>query len=620
MKRSVYMKTFLFTLTLLLGPLSLSSCGEEGRAFQRVPVTVTGMDNVAEAGAFLLENGAAVPANLNLKTTCSNGSGSVTFYNLVSGHSYDVAVYSPYRSGYDLQKDVKISIPVPSRQNSGTDPILFGKTVFTPQNAKEQTIGCPMERVSAELVVELSTSNPAYDGYAVKSITAYANDGAALSGDGLLDLKDGSLTTAVSGVVSNSVSYVPDGSFILSSAGQTVRLVTLPATVKGKPFRMEYVLEKDGKTVTLCHNYPSFPNSLSGGRSVVLNERILEITGNWYYSNYPGLEWEKATPESKGYSSAKLADLTAYIEKNLSTTSMMVVVDGKVIYEYVRGNRTLADTVKIASCRKSLLSMMYGKYVENGTIDLEATLEDLGIDEDPATTDGVLLPIEKKAKVRHLITARSGVYHMPSNDGDDHAYAPPRGSQEPGTYYLYNNWDFNAAGAILEMKVGKNIYEIFRDDIAIPIGLQDYYLSGQRKSGNASYSKFPAYHFWLSTRDMARIAYLMLNKGMWNGRQVVSEAWVKTTTSVVTPRAEMHPDSRLTKEFDSGFLWWIFCKEFTGYDPDVYGDGYTATGLGGQYFSVLPRLNMVIAHKDETGNMAKSTYYKLIGRVAACRQ
>jgi CubicO group peptidase (beta-lactamase class C family) len=119
---------------------------------------------------------------------------------------------------------------------------------------------------------------------------------------------------------------------------------------------------------------------------------------------------------------------------------------------------------------------------------------------------------------------------------------------------------------------------------------------------------------------MARIAYLMLNKGMWNGRQVVSEAWVKTTTSVVTPRAEMHPDSRLTKEFDYGYLWWIFCKEFTGYDPNVYGDGYTATGLGGQYFTVLPRLNMVIAHKDETGNMSKSTYYKLIGRVAACRQ
>ncbi|MBR3450678.1 MAG: serine hydrolase [Bacteroidales bacterium] len=620
MKRSVYMNAFLFTLTLLLGPLSLSSCGEEGRSFQRIPVTVTGMDNVAEAGAFLFENGAAVPSNINLKTTCSNGNGSVTFYNLVSGHTYDLAVYSPYRSGYDLQKDAKIIITVPSRQNGGTGPILFGKTVFAPKNDKEQTVGCPMERISAELVVELSTSNPAYEGYAVKSITAYANDGAVLSGDGLLDLKDGSLTAAVPGTVSNSVSYVTDGSFILSSAGQTVRLATLPASVKGKPVRMEYVLEKDGKTVTLCHNYPSFPNSLSGGHSVVLNERILEITGNWYYSNYPGLEWEKATPESKGYSSAKLSDLTAYIEKNLSTTSMMVVVDGKVIYEYVRGNRTLADTVRIASCRKSLLSMMYGKYVENGTIDLEATLEDLGIDEDPATTDGVLLPIEKKAKVRHLITARSGVYHMPSNDGDDHAYAPPRGSQEPGTYYLYNNWDFNAAGAILEMKVGKNIYEIFRDDIAIPIGLQDYYLSGQRKSGNASYSKFPAYHFWLSTRDMARIAYLMLNKGMWNGRQVVSEAWVKTTTSVVTPRAEMHPDSRLTKEFDYGYLWWIFCKEFTGYDPNVYGDGYTATGLGGQYFTVLPRLNMVIAHKDETGNMSKSTYYKLIGRVAACRQ
>lgn len=614
------MNAFLITLTLLLGPLSLSSCGEEGRPLQRVPVTVSGMEDISEAGAFLFEGSAAVPANINLKSTCSGGKGSVTFYNLVSGHTYDMLLYSPYEAGYDRIADGKIRLSIPSRQSGATRPVCFGRTALTPKNKDAVDLGCPMERISAELVLDLSSSNPDYVGYQVESITVQAENGEALSGDFLLDPKTGTISAATSGAVSNQVSYIPESPLVISAAGQSVRISVLPAAVRNKPVRLDYVLQKDGRRVTLCHRYRSFSTALKEKTSAVLNERILEISGDWYYSNYPGLEWEKVSPESKGYSSAKLADLTSYIEKNLSTTSMMVVVDGKVIYEYVRGNRTLADTVKIASCRKSLLSMMYGKYVENGTIDLEATLEDLGIDEDPATTDGVLLPIEKKAKVRHLITARSGVYHMPSNDGDDHAYAPPRGSQEPGTYYLYNNWDFNAAGAILEMKVGKNIYEIFRDDIAIPIGLQDYYLSGQRKSGNASYSKFPAYHFWLSTRDMARIAYLMLNKGIWNGRRVVSEEWIKTTTSVVTPRAEMHPASRLTKEFDYGYLWWIFCKEFTGYDPDVYGDGYTATGLGGQYFTVLPRLNMVIAHKDETGNMSKSTYYKLIGRVAACRQ
>ncbi len=71
--------------------------------------------------------------------------------------------------------------------------------------------------------------------------------------------------------------------------------------------------------------------------------------------------------------------------------------------------------------------MLYGYWVENGTIDLDATMEDLGVDD-----IGGLLPIEKQAKVDHLITARSGVYHPASNGGDNLADAPERGSQVPG--------------------------------------------------------------------------------------------------------------------------------------------------------------------------------------------
>lgn len=612
------MGSIFISLVLLLGPLF--SCAEGGRTFQRVPVTITGTEAGQSAGASVLTSGQVVPSNINLEAKNKGWALETTFYNLSSGTAYEIALYTPYSAGFDRIRSGQVSVQVPSLQSASTEPLRFGKVPFSIKNGRAVSIDCPLSPITSELVIDLSTSNSDYEGYEVERITVYAEGGDWLSGDMLLDLQTGQVHPDGDGHVSNAVSYVPDTPLSLSSSVQKVRIVTCPASLSHKPVRLEYALKKDGKSLTLCHRFNSFSTSLKKGLPVVLNERVLEISHDWYLSEYPGLEWENATPESKGYSSRKLEDLTSYIDKNLSTTSMMVVVDGKVIYEYTKPGRTLSDTVRIASCRKSLLSMMYGKYVENGTIDLEATLEDLGIDEDPATIDGVLLPIERKAKVRHLITARSGVYHMPSNDGDDHAYAPPRGSQEPGTYYLYNNWDFNCAGAILEMLVGKNIYEIFRDDIAIPIGLQDYYVDGQRKTGNAYYSKFQAYHFWLSTRDMARIALLMLHKGSWNGRQVVSEDWVARTTSVVTPRAEMHPSSRLTKEFDYGYLWWIFCKEFSGYDPDVYEDGYTATGLGGQYFTVLPKLNMVIAHKDETGQMGKSTYYKLIGRVAACRE
>ena len=211
---------------------------------------------------------------------------------------------------------------------------------------------------------------------------------------------------------------------------------------------------------------------------------------------FPGKSWERIQdPESIGYNTQKLAEIKKYVER-IKTTGLMVVVGGKVLFEY----GDIQQLSYLASVRKSILAMLYGNYVAAGTIQLDMTLKDLNIDD-----HGGLVPIEKKATIDHLITARSGIYHPASNSGDNSADAPPRGSQEPGTYFLYNNWDFNAAGAIFEQVTGKNIYDALENDIALPITMQDFDRSKQRKSGNLKRSQFQAYHIWLSTRDMARI-------------------------------------------------------------------------------------------------------------------
>jgi hypothetical protein len=115
----------------------------------------------------------------------------------------------------------------------------------------------------------------------------------------------------------------------------------------------------------------------------------------------------------------------------------MAIVGGRVVFEY--GN---IDTVSyVASVRKSILSMLYGVHVQRGQIDLDATLTTLGIDD-----RGSLTAMERQARVRDLLTARSGVFHSAANDGDDLARAPARGTQRPGTYFLYNNRDFNVLG------------------------------------------------------------------------------------------------------------------------------------------------------------------------------
>jgi CubicO group peptidase (beta-lactamase class C family) len=307
---------------------------------------------------------------------------------------------------------------------------------------------------------------------------------------------------------------------------------------------------------------------------------------------FPGKEWERIEKlESAGYSSARLNALRVWLQ-SLDTTAMMVVVGGRSLFEY----GDLTHQSYLASVRKSVLAILYGKYVENGTITLNKTLRELEF-----TDVGGLMPQEQEATIEHLITARSGIYHAASNPGDSTDSAPPRASQRPGAYYLYNNWDFNAAGAVFEKLTGRDIYDALETDLARPIGMQDFDRARQRKSGDANRSQHKAYHIWLSTRDMARIGLLMLREGRWMDQQVVSREWARRITSLVTPFHEMNPPNLRSlgtgNRWGYGYMWWVWDA------PNSSGDlrgAFTGMGAGGQYITVLPRLDMVIAHKTDT--------------------
>jgi CubicO group peptidase (beta-lactamase class C family) len=148
---------------------------------------------------------------------------------------------------------------------------------------------------------------------------------------------------------------------------------------------------------------------------------------------FPGKDWEQvraADLADYGWSRGKLREARVHIRDNMHTTGLVVVERGRVVLTY--GN--IEELSYLASARKSVLAMLYGRWVKNGTIDLEATLEKLGMDD-----LGGLSASEKQARVQDPITARSGIYHPASNSGDDLASAPPRGLQAPGSYMLYNN-------------------------------------------------------------------------------------------------------------------------------------------------------------------------------------
>ena len=316
----------------------------------------------------------------------------------------------------------------------------------------------------------------------------------------------------------------------------------------------------------------------------------------------PSAQWEVAKPEDCGFDAEKLAKLADFIhERKMGTTGLMLVVGGRQIYAY----GDVAEVSYIASCRKSVLSMLYGKYVRNDTIKLTETVGELGIDD-----VGGLLPSEKRATVRDIITARSGCYHPAANIGD-RVKGRPRGKTEPGTQFVYNNWDFNVAGTIFEMKTGKSIYDVFEADIARPLQLQDWDRSKHKRTGDAKKSIHLAYHFHLSTRDMARLGELMLRKGKWGDKQVIPADWVEESIKPATT----FPDGG-----GYGYMWW---RDVDSTCPEAYRGAFAAHGMFGQRITVLPALDMVIAHKSARNrkHLTKSTDYRdLVRAIIAARK
>ena len=302
---------------------------------------------------------------------------------------------------------------------------------------------------------------------------------------------------------------------------------------------------------------------------------------------FPAAEWERiASPESAGFSRAKL-DTVVSQAKTLSTTALVAVVNGRILFDY--GDTTHQSY--IASVRKSVLAMLFGNYVQSGKIRLDKTLKELKI-----TDIGGLSDQELEATIADLLGARSGIYHVASYSGDDLASAPPRNSQKRGTYYLYSNWDFNALGTIFEQETGRDIYDALESDLARPIGMQEFRRDLQKKEGDLTKSSHAAYPMWFSTRDMARIGYLMLREGNWAGTQVVPREWARRIAQVVTPVSEMNPPNRRNGRYGYGYLWWVF----DGTHAQGWYDGaYTGIGAGGQFITVVPKLNLVVAHKTD---------------------
>jgi CubicO group peptidase (beta-lactamase class C family) len=296
-----------------------------------------------------------------------------------------------------------------------------------------------------------------------------------------------------------------------------------------------------------------------------------------------GETWQKATsPEELGWSSEKLAVAQAYSE-NIGSAAVMIVDDGIVVDSW----GDITRNYQCHSMRKSLLSALYGIYVDDGKIDISKTLKELGIDDRTPLTE-----VEKQATVADLLKAMSGVYIPAAGESSGmKTLRPERGSHLPGTFWYYNNWDFNALGTIFDQETGeKSIFQAFKTRIADPIGMQDFAIENLHYNYEP-YSKHPYYGFRMSTRDLARFGLLFLREGWWQGQQIISSNWVQESTA---SHSETSPDSGY------GYMWWTGVKGGLFPGVEVKEHSFYASGYRGHKIIVLPYRNLVIVHRVDT--------------------
>lgn len=313
--------------------------------------------------------------------------------------------------------------------------------------------------------------------------------------------------------------------------------------------------------------------------NIILILLILVLSTNVNSQN-PKENWEKYKHiEQSGFSIEKLAIAKTYYD-SLKSSAFLIIQNGKVVADWGDVNRRFI----LHSVRKGILNSLYGVYSENGTIDLNKTIGEIGI-----TDKDSLSELEKSAKIIHLLKVRSGIYHKAAAESswvDD--YRPERNSVNPDSLWFYNNWDFNVLGTIFEQLTQTSIYEALYNDIATPLQMQDYRIIDGEYYYELEYSNHPAYHLKMSARDLARYGQLFLQQGLWNNKQILSKKWVDNSTYPVSKHGGGGKIGR----------WYAWLWNVSEYYQDY--NMYYAAGVGGQFLAIFPTEDLILVNLSNT--------------------
>ena len=314
---------------------------------------------------------------------------------------------------------------------------------------------------------------------------------------------------------------------------------------------------------------------------------------------WPGKEWEAAEPEELGLDREKLAEAGRYQSEISGDKPYRILIarHGKIAAEWTFRSDPLAQAPQ-ASASKSTFSTVLGIAIHEGVIRSE---NDRVADYYPEMLD--ITPGQGP---------KEGRYAFPENDGitfrqligNTSGYMKP--GEAPGKVFNYQTFGMN----ILTHAVAStySLYKTSRPEQGAGFGTLTEWKVRNLIDGSWSwmYGNFEMHEevklgvfgymtgYQMSSHDMARMGWLWLNRGNWNGKQIVPKTWIDNATKVSKEILENEPPERHV--YGLGF----WCNDQAQVWPDLPKDSFAASGAGQQHIWVCPSLDLVVVQSPGT--------------------
>ena len=244
------------------------------------------------------------------------------------------------------------------------------------------------------------------------------------------------------------------------------------------------------------------------------------------------------------------------------------------------------------STSKSFTSTAVGFAVTEKLLSVEDTVISFFPDQLPDT----VTPFLAQMTVKDLLTMSAGQAPDPTgriSSSSQHwikDFLATPVLKEPGTKFLYNSMATFMLSAIVQKVTGEKIADYLRPRLFEPLGIEGYDWEESPEGINAG-----GWGLRVKTEDMAKFGLLYLQKGMWNGRQIIPAAWVEEATTFKIDQAPgALPEARARSEWMQGYCYQFWrCRH----------NSYRADGAFGQYIIVIPEKDAVVAITCESPDM-----------------